>query len=318
MPLRIQSCTTPDAPLAICILGPTATGKTALAMAIAEALPADIISVDSAMVYRELDIGSAKPDPVTLQQYPHRLIDILDPSEAYSAGRFCDDALAEMKAISSAGRIPLLAGGTMLYFNTLQHGMAELPDADPAVRALLDAQAEEKGWALMHQRLAEIDPTSAERIHANDTQRIQRALEVYEISGKTLTQFRTDQASHELPYRLVKIALMPPDRVNLRKTITERFDAMLVDGLVDEVRRLRNRGDLDTALPAIRAVGYRQVWGYLEGEYDYSTMRERAITATAQLAKRQMTWLRSEQKCNFIDPEALEPEKILKNLESLL
>ena len=290
-------------------MGPTATGKTDLAMAIADALPADIISVDSAMVYRELDIGSAKPDPVTLQQFPHRLIDILDPSEAYSAGRFCDDALAEMSSISASGRIPLLAGGTMLYFNSLQHGMADLPDADPAVRARLDTEAEQAGWAALHQRLEKIDPESAGRIHANDTQRIQRALEVYEITGKTLTDFRADQARHELPYRLIKIALMPPDRVDLRKSITERFDAMLVGGLIDEVRRLRERGDLDVRLPAIRAVGYRQVWGYLEGEYDYPSMREKAINATAQLAKRQMTWLRSEQNCNFIDPKALESGK---------
>jgi len=317
-PLIIQSAPGPDAPLAICLMGPTATGKTDLAMRLADALPVDLISVDSAMVYRGLDIGSAKPDALTLKQYPHCLIDILDPAEAYSAGQFCRDALAEMAEISSAGRIPLLVGGTMLYFNALQNGMAELPDAEPVIRARLEAEAVELGLAALHQRLADIDPDSAARIHPNDPQRIQRALEVYEISGKTLTELYAEQGQQDFPYRLLKIALMPPDRVDLRHTIASRFDSMLVAGLVDEVRGLYQRGDLGPELPAIRAVGYRQVWSYLAGDYDYPEMREKAIAATSQLAKRQMTWLRKEPDCNFIDPEAVVLRNLLKNLESLL
>ncbi len=318
-PLIIQTADSTDAPLAICIMGPTATGKTELALRIAEALPADLISVDSAMVYRGLDIGSAKPDALTLQQYPHRLIDILDPAEAYSAGQFCEHALAEMRAITAAGRLPVLVGGTMLYFNALQNGIAGLPDADPVVRARLDAEATEHGLARLHARLARLDPAAAERIHPNDPQRIQRALEVYEITGKTLTVLHAEQAQKKLPYRLLKIALMPPgDRAGLRQVIAARFDTMLVAGLIDEVRGLYRRGDLSPELPAIRAVGYRQVWAYLAGDYDYPSMREKAIIATAQLAKRQMTWLRKEPECNFIAPEKVELQNLLKYLESLL
>lgn len=300
-------------------MGATATGKTELAMRLADALPADLISVDSAMVYRGLDIGSAKPDALTLQQYPHRLIDILDPAESYSAGQFCDDALADMAAISTAGRLPILVGGTMLYFNALQNGIAGLPDADPEVRARLDAELTATGLSALHARLAEIDPVAATRIHPNDPQRIQRALEVYEITGKTLTTLHAEQTSQKLPYRLLKIALMPADdRTELRKSIAARFDSMLVAGLVEEVRALYQRGDLNPDLPAIRAVGYRQIWAYLAGDDDYPGMREKAITATAQLAKRQMTWLRKETECNFIAPEVVEPQKLLKYLESLL
>ena len=299
-------------------MGPTATGKTDLAMALVDDFPADIISVDSAMVYREMDIGSAKPDPTTLEKYPHRLINICDPSEVYSAGRFREDALAAMAQIIANDRVPVLAGGTMLYFRTLQHGIAELPDADAGIRQRLDQEASESGWDMMHQRLAEIDPLAAERIHPNDPQRIQRALEVYEITGKKLTDFWQEQAAARLPYRLVKIALMPPDRVDLRKRIEQRFDLMLEAGLVEEVERLYQRGDLTPDLPSIRAVGYRQVWAMLDGEYDMATMREKAITATAQLAKRQMTWLRKEENCNFIAPEALKLPKLLKNLRILL
>ena len=318
MSLIIQPGISPDDPLAICIMGPTATGKTDLAMALVDEFPADIISVDSAMVYRDMDIGSAKPDPTTLEKYPHRLINICDPSAAYSAGRFRDDALAAMAQIIANDRVPVLAGGTMLYFRTLQHGIAELPDADAGIRQRLDQEASESGWDMMHQRLSEIDPLAAERIHPNDPQRIQRALEVYEITGKTLTDFWQEQAAARLPYRLVKIALMPPDRVDLRKRIEQRFDLMLEAGLVEEVKRLYQRGDLTPDLPSIRAVGYRQVWAMLDGEYDMATMREKAITATAQLAKRQMTWLRKEENCNFIAPEALKLPKLLKNLRFLL
>ncbi len=318
MSLIFHPAATPDAPVAICIMGPTATGKTGLAIDLHEALPCDIISVDSAMVYRELDIGSAKPSAAELARAPHRLIDIVSVTEPYSAGQFREDALREMRQITESGRIPLLAGGTMLYFNALQKGIANLPQADEAVRARLEAEAAELGWAALHERLAAIDPESARRIHPNDPQRLQRALEVHEITGKTLTQLWDEQARSALPYKLIKIALMPPDRVELRKRIAERFDAMLVAGLVEEVRGLYRRRDLHGDLPAMRAVGYRQVWQYLAGEYDYETMREKAIIATAQLAKRQMTWLRSEQNCNFIDPAALDVQKLLKSLRNLL
>jgi tRNA dimethylallyltransferase len=318
MSLIIQPGITPDDPLAVFILGPTATGKTDLAIALAEELPMDIISVDSAMVYRGLDIGSAKPDADTLAASPHRLIDICDPADAYSAGRFRDDALSEMGRITSAGRVPLLVGGTMLYFRTLQQGIAELPDADADIRQQLDQEAKKKGRDYMHQRLAKIDPESAKRIHPNDPQRIQRALEVYEITGKSLTEFWRTQARESLPYRRVKIALMPADRVDLRKLIEQRFDAMLDAGLVEEVEKLYQREDLNAELPAIRAVGYRQVWAMLAGEYDFKTMREKAIIATAQLAKRQMTWLRKEPECNFIQPESVKLLNLLKNLSFLL
>lgn len=314
----VQQGDRPDAPFAVCIMGPTATGKTDLAIAIAEEFPMDIISVDSALVYKGMDIGTAKPDAATLAMAPHKLIDILDPSEAYSAGRFREESLAEMEAITAAGNVPLLVGGTMLYFNALQKGIADLPEADPEIRKKLDEEVERVGWPGMHQRLAEVDPESAKRLHPNDPQRIKRALEVFESTGKTLTEIWAEQSQQRLPYRLIKIALMPPDRVELRKKIAQRFDAMLVEGVVEEVRRLYQRGDLNPELPSMRAVGYRQIWSYLAGDYDYETMREKAITATAQLAKRQMTWLRSETECNFMDPEHVKLSKVLKNLRFLL
>jgi len=314
----VQQADRPDAPFAVCIMGPTATGKTDLAIACAEELGMDIISVDSALVYRDMDIGSAKPDAVTLSKAPHRLINIVDPAEAYSAGRFREDALAEMKAITAAGRLPLLVGGTMLYFNALQKGMANLPEADDEIRQRLDEEVARVGWQGMHKRLSEVDPVSAERLHPNDPQRIKRALEVFDITGKSLTEIWAEQDRQLPPYRLIKIALMPPDRVELRRKIEQRFDAMLVQGIVEEVRGLFKRGDLHAGMPSMRAVGYRQIWSYLAGDYDYETMREKAITATAQLAKRQMTWLRSESECNFIDPGQLNVPKVLKNLRFLL
>jgi tRNA dimethylallyltransferase len=318
MSLIIQNGAAPEDPLAVFIMGPTATGKTELAIALAEELPMDIISVDSAMVYRGMDIGSAKPDPATLALAPHRLVDICDPAEPYSAGRFRDDALAEMRQISDAGRVPLLVGGTMLYFRTLQQGIAELPDAVPEIRRQLEREVRTRGLDHLHQRLQEIDPESARRIHPNDPQRIQRALEVYEISGKTLTRFWQEQDAHRLAYRRVKVALMPPDRTELRKVIARRFDAMVAEGLIEEVEALYRRGDLSAELPAIRAVGYRQVWAMLAGEYGFRAMREKAIIATAQLAKRQMTWLRKEAECNFFDPGSVKSLNLVKNLRSLL
>jgi tRNA dimethylallyltransferase len=314
----VQEGDRPDAPFAVFIMGPTATGKTDLAIACAEELSMDIVSVDSAMVYKSMDIGSAKPDVATLTRAPHRLIDLQDPSEPYSAGQFCEDALSEMDAITAEGKVPLLVGGTMLYFNTLQKGLADLPDADPVIRMKLEEEADRLGWPAMHKRLAEIDPESANRLHPNDPQRIQRALEVYEIAGKTLTEFWQEQKHRPLPYRVIKIALMPPDRVELRKRIEQRFDAMLVAGLIDEVRHLYEKGTLSPDISSMKSVGYRQIWAYLEGDYDYATMREKAIIATAQLAKRQMTWLRSESNCNYLDPKAMNVSKVLKNLRILL
>ena len=314
----MQQGISPDDPLAVFIMGPTATGKTDLAIALAQELPMDIISVDSAMVYRGMDIGSAKPDPATLEGAPHRLIDICDPAEAYSAGRFRDDALVEMARITASQRLPLLVGGTMLYFRALQQGIARLPDADPQIRASLDNEARTRGWEYLHRRLAQIDPVSARRIHPNDPQRIQRALEVYEVTGKSLTVLWQEQRAEALAYRRVKIALMPPDRTDLRRLIAHRFDAMLDQGLVEEVEALYRRTDLSPELPAIRAVGYRQVWAMLAGEYDCKTMREKAIIATAQLAKRQMTWLRKEPDCNFFDPGNVKVLNLRKNLRYLL
>ena len=318
MSLIIQHGASPDDPLAVFIMGPTATGKTDLAVALTQELPMDIISVDSAMVYRGMDIGSAKPDKKTLECAPHRLIDICDPADAYSAGRFRNDAMAEMDQIGSAGRVPLLVGGTMLYFRTLQRGIADLPNADETVRQKLEDEASHKGWEYMHRRLGKIDPDAAQRIHPNDPQRIQRALEVYEVTGKTLTAFWLEHRGNELPYRRIKIALMPRDRGNLRKIIERRFDAMLAAGLVEEVEQLYRREDLNAELPAIRAVGYRQIWAMLSGQYGFETMRNKAIIATAQLAKRQMTWLRKESECNLLEPESVKLLNLLKNLRNLL
>lgn len=316
--LIFQAGSNKDSPFAIFIMGPTATGKTDLAMTCVAELGAEIISVDSAMVYREMNIGSAKPNADELEKAPHRLINNCDPLNAYSAGAFREDALKAMSEIVSGKALPLLVGGTMLYFNALQKGLADLPEANKAVREKLDSDVERIGWAGMHQRLAKVDPVSAKRIHPNDPQRIHRALEVFEITGKTLTDFWQAQKQVTLPYAVVKIALMPVDRTELRQTIKKRFDQMLEQGFIDEVEKLRARGDLNANLPAIRAVGYRQIWAYLEGEYDYATMYEKAIIATAQLAKRQMTWLRKETECNFFDPKTLNSDKLLKNLRNLL
>ena len=316
--LIVQAGDRDDAPFALFIMGPTATGKTDLAIACAEQFDMDIVSVDSALVYRDMDIGTAKPDAATLLRAPHKLVDIIDPAESYSAGQFREDALREMEASTAAEKTPCLAGGTMLYFNTLQKGIANLPTTDPEIRQRFLDEAEQNGIESMHARLAEVDPDSAQRLHPNDPQRVLRALEVFEISGKTLTAHWAEQNKHVLPYRVIKLALVPPDRIELRKRIEQRFDAMLVEGLIDEVRALYERGDLSLDAPSMRAVGYRQIWLYLAGQYDYATMREKAITATAQLAKRQMTWLRSETDCNFINPETLNVAKVLKNLKFLL
>lgn len=275
-------------------MGPTASGKTDLAMALADRLPVELISVDSALVYRGLDIGSAKPSAEELARYPHRLIDICEPSESYSAGRFREDALAAMSEISAAGKIPLLVGGTMLYFRALLEGMAQLPEADPVIRAELEARAAVEGWPALHAELAQVDPELAAQLHPNHSVRIERGLEVYRISGIPLSQLRRQQARDSVleGYNVQQLALLPRDRALLHQRIALRFRRMLDAGFVDEVKALRERGDLHADLPAIRAVGYRQVWQYLAGELDYDEMVEAGVAATRQLAKRQLTWLR--------------------------
>ena len=300
----------------LCLMGPTASGKTDLAVALHEALPVDIVSVDSVMVYRGMDIGSAKPEPEIRARAPHRLVDILDPAEAYSAARFREDALREIRAIHAAGRVPLLVGGTMLYFRALFGGLSALPSADPAVRSRLEAEAAGRGWPTLHARLAEVDPQAAARIHPNDPQRIQRALEVYELTGRPLSALQVAGAGETPPYRFVKLALAPAERSVLHERIARRFRQMLETGLVEEVEGLFRRGDLHPGLPSIRAVGYRQVWQYLAGELDREAMVERGIIATRQLAKRQFTWLRSETEVDWFDSLAADRlPRILKRME---
>ena len=280
----------------IWLMGPTASGKTGLALALARHLPVELISVASALVYRGMDIGTAKPDVATLQAYPHRLVDILDPLESYSAARFRLDALEAMKDIHARGNIPLLVGGTMLYFRALQEGLAELPVTNPDIRAAVQAEAAVLGWQAMHAKLAEIDPIIAARLHPNDPQRVGRALEVWQQTGVPLSELQArgrEQAAPDLG-RVLKLALLP-ERELVRRRIAERFQLMLHEGLVDEVARLRQRHDLHLGLPSMRAVGYRQVWEFLDGGHTYERMAELAITATHGLAKRQMTWLRSER-----------------------
>ena len=289
-------------PPALLLIGPTASGKTALAFELATRLPCDIISVDSAQVFRDMDIGTAKPDAATLARFPHRLIDLITPEQSYSAAQFRADALREMAAITAAGRIPLLVGGTMLYVKALRSGLAELPPADAAVRALIDAEAAEHGWPALHAELAKNDPETAARLKPTDAQRIQRAVEVWRLSGRTLGSFFAQQKEAALPYRCLTLALVPADRAALHRRIGQRFDAMLRDGLVDEVVRLRGTYQLDARLPSMRCVGYRQVWEMLEGEMPHADLRDRGVFATRQFAKRQLTWLRSMIELTSVDP----------------
>jgi len=288
-------------PLAIFLLGPTASGKTALGCALAERFALSLISVDSALVYRGLDIGAAKPDAAVLARHPHRLIDIRDPAQVYSAAEFRADALREMEQITAAGSVPLLVGGTGLYFRALQSGLSHLPAADAALRAEIACRAQQSGWPALHAELARLDPAAAQRSGPDDAQRIQRALEVIELSGIPLSQQRGGTPA-PFGYRVLKLALAGGGRAALHARIAVRVDAMLAQGLVDEVRALRARGDLHTDLPAIRAVGYRQTWQHLDGEFDIAQLRDRTIFATRQLAKRQLTWLRSELDARTLDP----------------
>ena len=284
-------------PLAVAIMGPTASGKTASALAIAERIPSEIISVDSALVYRGMDIGTAKPTREELAAVPHHLIDIIDPLDSYSVAQFRKDTLRLVEEISACGKLPLLVGGTMLYFKGLADGLDDLPGADPEVRAALDEEAARLGWPAMHARLAAVDPETAARLAPADSQRIQRALEIYTLSGKPMSELLAQREKTELPFELLSFALEPSDRAVLHDRIARRFDLMLQDSpqgnLITEVEALRRRGDLHLGLPSIRCVGYRQAWEYLDGSIDYATMRETGIIATRQLAKRQLTWLRS-------------------------
>ncbi|WP_299876663.1 tRNA (adenosine(37)-N6)-dimethylallyltransferase MiaA [uncultured Cocleimonas sp.] len=305
-------------PPAIFIIGPTASGKTGLAIKLMEHFPIELISVDSALVYKDMDIGTAKPTAEELEAAPHRLINFLDPSESYSAADFRTDALREMAEITAKGKIPVLVGGTMLYYRALENGIAEMPQADPDVREKLTKEAEQIGWDGLHQRLLEVDPVAGERIHPNDQQRIQRALEVFELTGKTLTKHQQDQVVEPIPYRLMKIALIPEEREWIRELAAIRFDQMLEAGFIDEVRALRERGDLDLNFPSMRCVGYRQAWQYLEGELDFEEMKERAVIATRQLAKRQMTYLRSEPNTTEYGAKGYELEKVKADIESFL
>ncbi|MFL1484531.1 tRNA (adenosine(37)-N6)-dimethylallyltransferase MiaA [Marinobacter sp. LN3S78] len=319
-------------PLAIFVMGPTASGKTDLAIELCQHLPCDIISVDSAMIYRGMDIGTAKPSAEELARAPHRLIDICDPSEAYSAADFRRDALREMAEITAAGRIPLLVGGTMMYYKALLQGMGDLPPADPTVRRRLEAEAADQGWGELHRRLGSVDPVAAGLIHTNNRQRLLRALEVFEISGRPISSFWQDaeniedypyttkwqaDADHQLPYTVVQFALSPAQRHQLHERIRVRFLAMLEQGFVDEVRGLMARGDLSPDLPSMRCVGYRQAWSWLAGEGDYADMVDRGIAATRQLAKRQLTWLRKWRNVTWLETGTGQNTAIaLKKLES--
>lgn len=307
----------------LCLMGPTASGKTALALELARRLPLQLINVDSAQVYRGMDIGTGKPDPDTLREFPHKLMDIRDPAEPYSASDFRADACREISAALKAGRLPLLVGGTMLYFKVLRDGLATMPEADATIRAEIESLAASEGWSAVHDWLARVDPESAARIHPNDPQRLQRALEVYLVSGRTMTDFHRqggaagENNDNNLPFNLMFFAIQPPDRAVLHDNIARRFRQMLDDGLVEEVQALHQREDLHEGLPSIKSVGYRQVWQYLDGQLDYDAMQERSIIATRQLAKRQLTWLRSwEDLTGLSSSQAQSIETILKSVDS--
>ncbi|MDP4028366.1 MAG: tRNA (adenosine(37)-N6)-dimethylallyltransferase MiaA [Gallionella sp.] len=279
-------------PPAIFLMGPTASGKTGVAVELAQRLPVELISVDSALVFRDMDIGTAKPDAATLARAPHHLINIIDPTEAYSAAAFRHDALRLMADITARGKVPLLVGGTMLYFKALREGLSPLPQADAALRAELDAEIAQYGIEHLHRELAKVDSETAARLHPTDTQRIQRALEIYLISGKPMSELIKAQKQDEPPYRILPIALIPSDRAVLHQRVAARFSQMLQQGLVDELRGLREKYPLQRNMTSMRCVGYRQAWEFMEGEITAAELREKGIAATRQLAKRQLTWLR--------------------------
>ncbi len=286
---------------AVLLMGPTASGKTRLAVELAARYPFEIVNVDSAQIYRHMDIGTAKPDRKTLARAPHHLIDIVEPSERYSAARFSEEANELLPEIYARGQIPLLAGGTMLYFKALVEGLSELPPADPDTRLVIDTMAQESGWPALHAELERIDPETAARLQPQDAQRIQRALEVFYLNGQTLSALIARGRAKGSPYRIIALSLQPSERSVLHERIAQRFEVMLELGLISEVRSLRERFDLNPSLPSMRAVGYRQVWQYLDGEFGLSTLREKGVAATRQLAKRQLTWLRSWRDAQAFD-----------------
>jgi len=303
----------------IALMGPTASGKTGLAVDLVDAFPLDIISVDSALVYRGMDIGTAKPDAATLRRAPHRLVDICEPSEAYSAARFREDALREIAQIHGSGRVPLLVGGTMLYFRALLEGLSDLPGADPQVRAALEREAAARGWPALHAELAELDTAAAARINHNDPQRIQRALEVIRITGRPLSDLQNGGAGQDAPFRVLKLVICPTERNELHRRIERRFRDMVRGGFIAEVQKLHARPDLHADLPAMRAVGYRQAWAWLDGRLAEDEWQEKAIAATRQLAKRQLTWLRREKGAVWYDlREEGARERVFEAVEAFL
>jgi tRNA dimethylallyltransferase len=300
---------TPRLPPAILIMGPTASGKTAVAMALADRYPVELISVDSAQVFRDMDVGTAKPDCDTLARYPHRLIDIISPEESYSAARFRADALAAMAEITAAGKVPVLVGGTMLYFRALLQGLADLPQADAALRAEIDAEAAVEGWPAMHAKLARLDPSTAARLHPTDSQRLQRALEICGLTSRPMSELLAESENQRPPYDLLSIGLLPSERAVLHARIAHRFDEMLRSGLNDEVRMLRQKYSLHANLPSMRCVGYRQTWEAQEGTLPKAELRDRGIFATRQLAKRQITWLTNSfdaENFDCLDPNLID------------
>jgi tRNA dimethylallyltransferase len=306
-------------PPAILIMGPTASGKTAVSMALADRFPVELVSVDSAQVFIDMDVGTAKPDRATLARYPHRLIDLITPEQRYSAAQFRRDALAAMAEITAAGKVPLLVGGTMLYFRTLRDGLAELPQADAALRAQIDAEAAVSGWPAMHAKLASIDPETAARLHPTDSQRLQRALEICTLSGRKMSELLAESETEKPPYDFLSIGLLPSDRAVLHDRIARRFEEMLLAGLDDEVRQLRAKYNLNLGLPSMRCVGYRQVWEAQDGLMPKGEMRDRGVFATRQLAKRQITWLtNSFESENFDCLDPAMPERIAERTDAFL
>lgn len=299
--LTFAAMNAPRLPPAILIMGPTASGKTAVAMALAERFPVELISVDSAQVFRDMDVGTAKPDRATLARYPHRLIDLISPEESYSAAKFRTDALAAMAEITAAGKVPLLVGGTMMYFRALLHGLADLPQADTQLRAEIDAEAAAAGWPAMHAKLALFDPLTAARLHPTDSQRLQRALEICRLTGRPMSELLAESEKQKPPYAFLSISLLASSRAVLHERIAHRFDEMLLAGLDEELRMLRQKYTLHPDLPSMRCVGYRQAWEAQDGTLPKNELRDRGIFATRQLAKRQITWLTNSFEAENFD-----------------
>jgi tRNA dimethylallyltransferase len=306
-------------PPVICLMGPTASGKTDLAIRLATILPVEIISVDSAMIYRGMDIGTAKPHADTLKRIPHHLIDCLDPAQSYSVGQFCEEVSRLIGSMIARGRTPLLVGGTMMYFHALQRGLAPLPARDEAVRAEIEKKAKQIGWEALHQELARLDPEMAHKIHAKDAQRIERALEIFALTGQSPAQLQCHNQSFLSAYDVINLVVSPVSRPAHHEKIAKRFESMLAQGLVEEVSALYKRGDLTEEMPSMRAVGYRQVWRYLAGDYTADMMRERAVIATRQLAKHQMTWLRTFKDAHWYDvSDDAAIESLIQSLQVVL